>query len=401
MAKYNLDNYLEKDGLGFPLNFRRGNPNPLDNSSVWSSLAAAQNYAKTDPVAYVGQILTVVETVVIDEETGATTTKVTAYSIQDEAGTLKEIGTDASYDDSGIVTRIGTVEEAIGILNGDSTVEGSVDKKVADKVTEEIDAFVEKISEDEIVNTFKELVDYVAEHGPEAADMAKDISDLKQSVAKKVDVEEGKGLSTNDLTDTLLDKINKIAEGAQVNVIDSVDGSQFALDGNKHLTLLDIAIGKVTGLQAALDNKVDKVEGSRLITASEAERLEALVLGDNGQIEISGKVNADNVEGLDEKLDLKVDKVVGKSLVSDELITKLESVEDGAQANKIESVKVGGTLLDIVDKTVTVPVGAGLKASTEVTVAEDGTLGVGTIDISKITQNESATLILDGGTSVM
>lgn len=400
MAKYNLDNYLEKDGLGFPLNFRRGNPNPLDNSSVWSSLAAAQNYAKTDPVAYVGQILTVVETVVVDEETGATTTKVTAYSIQDEAGTLKEIGTDASYDDSGIVARVSTVEEAIGILNGNSTIEGSVDKKVADKVTAEINTFATKISEDDTINTFKELIDYVADHGPEAADMAKDISDLKQSVANKVDKEDGKGLSTNDLTDTLLDKINKIAEGAQVNVINSVDDTQFALDGNKHLTLLDITMGKVTGLQAVLDNKVDKVEGSRLITASEAERLEALVLGDNGQIEISGKVNADNVEGLDEKLDLKVDKVTGKSLVSDELITKLESVEDGAQANKIESVKVGGTLLDIVNKTVTVPIGAGLKSSEEIAIAEDGTLGIGTISFNKIVQDEGDTLILDGGGAV-
>lgn len=390
MAKYNLDNYLEKDGLGFPLNFRRGNPNPLDNSSVWSSLEAAQNYAATDPVAYVGQILTVVETVVIDEEAGATTTRVTAYSIQDEAGTLKELGSDAAYDDSSVVARIGTVEEAIGVLNGDSTIEGSVDKKVADKVAAEINAFATNVSNDEIINTFKELVDYVAEHGPEAADMAKDI-------ANKVDKEDGKGLSTNDLTDTLLDKINKIADGAQVNVIDSIDETQFAIDENKKLTLLDIAMGKVTGLQAALDGKVDKVEGSRLITASEAERLEALVLGDNGQIEISGKVNADNVEGLDEKLDLKVDKVTGKSLVADELITKLESVEDGAQANKIESVKVGGTLLDIVNQTVTVPIGAGLKSSEEITIAEDGTLGLGTISFNKIVQDKSETLILDGG----
>ena len=38
MAKYNLDKYTTADGLGFPLNFRRGNPNPLDNSSVWKPL---------------------------------------------------------------------------------------------------------------------------------------------------------------------------------------------------------------------------------------------------------------------------------------------------------------------------------------------------------------------------
>ena len=61
MAIYNLDKYTAADGLGFPLNFRRGNPNPLDNSSVWASLAEAQTYAASDPTAYVGQILTVVD----------------------------------------------------------------------------------------------------------------------------------------------------------------------------------------------------------------------------------------------------------------------------------------------------------------------------------------------------
>lgn len=101
MAKYNLDKYTSADGLGFPLNFRRGNPNPLDNSSVWASLEAAQNYASTDPVAYVGQILTVV-----DNAGGVAT----VYSIQDEAGTLKKVGTSPVGDESTItVAEDGTV----------------------------------------------------------------------------------------------------------------------------------------------------------------------------------------------------------------------------------------------------------------------------------------------------
>ena len=75
MAKYNLENYLDKDGLGFPLNFRRGNPNPLDNSSVWKSLAEAQNYAQTDPTAYVGQILSVVNYIAaVTDDEGAVVT---------------------------------------------------------------------------------------------------------------------------------------------------------------------------------------------------------------------------------------------------------------------------------------------------------------------------------------
>ena len=101
MAKYNLDKYTAADGLGFPLNFRRGNPNPLDNSSVWASLEAAQTYATSDPVAYVGQILTVV-----DNANGVAT----VYSIQDESGTLKKVGTSPVGDESTItVAEDGTV----------------------------------------------------------------------------------------------------------------------------------------------------------------------------------------------------------------------------------------------------------------------------------------------------
>lgn len=69
-----------------------------------------------------------------------------------------------------------------------------------------------------------------------------------------------------------------------------------------------------TEIDTKLATKVDIVEGSRLITESEASKLESLVVGDSGQIEISGKVNANNVEGLDDLLALKVDKVDGMGL---------------------------------------------------------------------------------------
>lgn len=81
-------------------------------------------------------------------------------------------------------------------------------------------------------------------------------------------------------------------------------------------------IGNIDNLQATLDSKVDKVEGSRLITTSEASKLESLVIGEGGQVEISGKVNVNNVEGLDEKLDTKVDKVNGKGLSTNDYTTE-------------------------------------------------------------------------------
>ena len=105
MAIFNLDNYLATDGLGFPLNFRRGNPNPLDNSSVWKTLDAAKNYAETDPTAYVGQILSVIE---VGENNAITS--VMAYMIEDEAGTLKEVGSVPTGDNLSIEVIDGVIQ---------------------------------------------------------------------------------------------------------------------------------------------------------------------------------------------------------------------------------------------------------------------------------------------------
>ena len=94
MAVYNLPNYTNAQGFGLPLNIRRGNPNPLDNSAVWASLDAAKNYAKTDPTAYVGQIISVV-----DNEKSI----VDVYKINDTAGNLVLVGTVTLGDDQSIV----------------------------------------------------------------------------------------------------------------------------------------------------------------------------------------------------------------------------------------------------------------------------------------------------------
>lgn len=96
-----------------------------------------------------------------------------------------------------------------------------------------------------------------------------------------------------------------------------------------------------TEMDTKLSNKVDKVDGSRLITAAEATKLDSLVLGDSGQVEISGKVNASNVEGLDELLATKVDKVTGMGLSTNDYTTneknKLAGIEAGANKTVVDT----------------------------------------------------------------
>lgn len=57
MAVKGIDTYTSADGFGLPLNIRRGNPNPLDNSEIWANISEAMEYAKNNPTAYVGQVI--------------------------------------------------------------------------------------------------------------------------------------------------------------------------------------------------------------------------------------------------------------------------------------------------------------------------------------------------------
>lgn len=70
--------------MEFPLSMKRQDAFALDPTSVWDSLAKAENYAKTNPTAYVGQVLSVV----VD---GVSTT----YQIKNAAGELEPLGSAA------------------------------------------------------------------------------------------------------------------------------------------------------------------------------------------------------------------------------------------------------------------------------------------------------------------
>lgn len=85
--------------MEFPLSMQRQDAFALDPTEVWSSLEAAQNYAATDPTAYVGQIIAVVTNGVAEQ-----------YQIKNTAGDLEPIGGIRDED-------IATDEEFEEILN--------------------------------------------------------------------------------------------------------------------------------------------------------------------------------------------------------------------------------------------------------------------------------------------
>ena len=122
-------------------------------------------------------------------------------------------------------------------------------------------------------------------------------------------------------------------------------------------------------VDAKLDTKVDALTTDGrdwlLLSPENQDKLAALVIGDEG-IEISGKVNAENVEGLGSWITANRDSVEG--LFSTNALEKLASIEVGAQKNYVSSV------------------------AEELNVAS-GVLSINSVDASKIVNLESNDII--------
>lgn len=85
-------NNTEKDTafMEFPMAFSRQDSFPLDKTSQYGSYTEAKTYAQTSPLAYVGQVLSVVENGESKQ-----------YQIKDTAGTLEPLG---GLGDIGVAT---------------------------------------------------------------------------------------------------------------------------------------------------------------------------------------------------------------------------------------------------------------------------------------------------------
>ena len=168
-------------------------------------------------------------------------------------------------------------------------------------------------------------------------------TELNEALETKVSVQEGYSL----VSDADIAKIATVKENAEENYIKSVTGD-FSVSDEGQLSLNALDISDVTGLQDKLNSKVDRqyttVENDdgtttttewTLMSPTDKKKLDALVL-DNGNIEISGTVNAANVEGLDEWITGNKNLVDGLYPAADK--EKLAGIEEGAQKNYITSV---------------------------------------------------------------
>ena len=288
----------------------------------------------------------------------------------------------ATYDDTALAGRV-------------TTVEGK-----AESLQNQIDVIMNNPDTEGVINSIEEFTAYITEHGEIAEGFRTDIDANKKAIEDH-----------ETAMAPLIEKLEAIEAGAQVNKIETVS-EEFELT-ERELAIKAIEMSKVTGLADALAGKAGAATTlagygiTDAYTKTETEeRIQEVLDGLSDTSETAASVaqaletyKTSNDQRVTDLENNKVDAVAGKSLVDDALIEKLTGVEAGAQINTIESVQVNGTALVINDKIVNITSGDIVKASDEVTVSEDGTLGIGEVNVDKLVQDDGTRLILNGGSA--
>lgn len=217
------------------------------------------------------------------------------------AQAIEDAKTAATYDDKEVRGLIKDNKDAIDVLNGGDTVNGSVAKSVKDAIND----FATKISDDGKINTFKELVDYAAAHGSEYTAAIADIAANKSaidtlkgtgagSVSKAVnDAIDGLHISdyakSADVENTYVKKngtdrlftaaegtkLAGIAEGAQVNVIESIKLNGTALSIDAKAVNIPLVTADTAGIviSSADENTISYANGIGTVNSLNVNKL--------------------------------------------------------------------------------------------------------------------------------
>lgn len=177
-----------------------------------------------------------------------------------------------------------------------------------------------------------------------------------------------------------------------------------------------------TALEVVTKAGWDKIVGEngiRILTQEEINKLSALNIEADGNVAISGTINAANVHGLgSEVIDLVTGtgEYVSTPAVGEEgddnyvpaVIVQKLGIEKGAQVNKIEAIALPGAVLEIIDKQVNIPYATktaeGVRSSGVVLGSNemnkidfvDGIGEVNSLSTDKLVQG-TMTLVLNGG----
>lgn len=436
--------------VSFAKSFARLNGQPLDKSEIWYSLAEAKVYAATE-AAYVGQILAVIDTennkVVFYgvQDTLGTLKEVGSTPVGDELSIeivdgviqLKGFGTQyyayvpaIKNPETGEIIESSKYVLTNGFKAGlEPRVIANEDKLVlawyepGTETVEDIAANIESVSKtvnnlDQTLNAEGGLVDQVdnlkTQVGTAADEAGSGATGLYAEI-ERIDGELDNKPNAADVTKQIAEAVagadhlrREIVEAlpeiskADPNVIYMVPTGLQEDDNKYHEWILINGIfepvgswevdlssyAKTSDVETALNKKVDKVEGSRLITNEEVEKLSGIEAG--AQVNFINSVSSDFTISENKELQLNTigqDKISG---LSDTLNTKVDKKTSTISNEDGSTTEVDWTLLSPDDKSKLDSITEGaepnyIKAVEKEFTVTNGTLGINQIPISKIT----------------
>ena len=223
------------------------------------------------------------------------------------------------------------------------TLTGTGEGSISKMIDAAINKFATDVTDDDVVNSYKELIDWVAAHGPEATQMASGISENKTAIAnlKTLVGTLPEGATSTTVVAYITEAINALSIGDYAKTTEVTAAINTAL--------ADYA--KTSDVNTSLAQKADKVANA---TNGHFAGLDA-----NGNLTDSGKKASDFVAA-----------EAGKRLMTNAEGTKLGGIAEGA--TKVEAstangkVKINGTEVTVYTEPADVVHGA-IATDTEVT----------------------------------
>lgn len=448
---------LAKDLLTLDKSFARANGQPLDASEVYYSLEAAQAYAATAQ-AYVGQKIVVIEDGIVThysvENTNGDLKELGSKPIADEAtitidenGSISLFGTNALED-----TKLNDEGEEVSISYQPVFKDGKLSwrelsstsiEDVGDQLQgleKEIDELKEDFDNLQIPTDVNELTNsagYQTENQVSAA-IAAAISDINHAVFEKVDEVPFASLAdTNilylvpngehhDIYVRIGDEMVKIddtdADLSQYLTAEDLEGlvDEKTLEDYVLKSVLDTLVSKENFGAILNENKtiIDLIAAADKAHEHSNKSILDLITQDLIDKWNSGEANV--INDISEEFTLQ-DKSLAIKLISADKISGLDKKIENSVNEKLKDFN--GTILDSIsinntqlaideNKNIDLPIASnttlGLiyaigvnNKDNKVSIEEDGTLSVKTVNVNTLTQNKNEFLVLNGGNAAL
>ena len=324
---------------------------------------------------------------------------------------------------------------------------GAVDGTVDDRIDAKINEFANKISADGTVNTLKELVDYVAEHGGEVESIVSNIANLQKLVGNDpvqdqiaMAIANSGHMSKEEAQATLLSKVEakKTLEHVKYEVSHKPVGTlvdyrdkeiRVMVPANHKWEKQNVgATGNANmyymGFKAyAPEGAVSFKEGDRGVIVDEMFDFNGDFAGTDefgrnysicwlALASYDAKKDAWTYYGANSTVNKYIGwtycvewydangVVIGSDSIRINLSNEAchNNIEPYYMNTFVKEVAVNGTIMDLVNGRIDITVPE-IKESDEIAVAEDGTLSIKKISFDKIEQGD-VTIVMDGGSAV-